>query len=82
GVTYVSDTGAGAYVSATGVWTIGTINSTGVATIDIVATVDTGTSGNTITNTVTGVTLDQTDNNTTPDDPSEDIVVNNAVDLV
>ncbi|WP_189457542.1 T9SS type B sorting domain-containing protein, partial [Aquimarina muelleri] len=82
GVTYVSDTGAGAYVSATGIWTIGTINSTGVATIDIVASVDTGTSGDTITNTVTGVTLDQTDNNTTPDDPSEDIVVNNAVDLV
>ncbi|PKV51821.1 putative repeat protein (TIGR01451 family) [Aquimarina sp. MAR_2010_214] len=82
GVTYVSDTGSGAYVSATGVWTVGTINSTGVATLDIVASVDVGTSGDTITNTVTGVSLDQTDNNTTPDDPSEDIVVNNVVDLV
>ncbi|WP_035088216.1 DUF7507 domain-containing protein, partial [Aquimarina muelleri] len=82
GVTYVSDTGGGAYVSGTGIWTIGTINNTGVATIDIVASVDTGTSGDTITNTVTGVTLDQTDTNTTPDDPSEDIVVSNAIDLV
>uniref|UniRef100_UPI00262CCF73 T9SS type B sorting domain-containing protein n=1 Tax=uncultured Aquimarina sp. TaxID=575652 RepID=UPI00262CCF73 len=36
----------------------------------------------TITNTVTGVTLDQTDTNTTPDDPSEDIVVNNDADLI
>uniref|UniRef100_UPI00261057FD T9SS type B sorting domain-containing protein n=1 Tax=uncultured Aquimarina sp. TaxID=575652 RepID=UPI00261057FD len=36
----------------------------------------------TITNTVTGVTLDQTDTNTTPDDPSEDIIVNNDADLI
>ncbi|WP_429725827.1 gliding motility-associated C-terminal domain-containing protein [Aquimarina litoralis] len=82
GVTYVSDTGAGAYVSGTGLWTIGTINSGANATIDIVASVDAGTSGDTITNTVTSVTLDQVDNDTTADDPSEDIVVNNEVDLV
>ncbi|WP_299902600.1 gliding motility-associated C-terminal domain-containing protein, partial [uncultured Aquimarina sp.] len=82
GVTYVSDTGAGAYVSGTGLWTIGTINSGANATIDIVASVDAGTSGDTITNIVTSVTLDQVDNDTTADDPSEDVVVNNDADLV
>ena len=35
-----------------------------------------------ITNTVTNVTLDQTDSNTTADDPSESITVGNATDLV
>ena len=82
GVTYVSDTGAGAYVDGTGIWTIGSINNTENATIDIVATVDVGTSGDTITNTVTNVSLDQNDDDTTPDDLDEDIVVGNDVDLV
>ena len=63
-------------------WTIGTLNSGVSATLTIVADVDAGTAGNTITNTVTNVTLDQTDSNTTVDDPSESITVGNATDLV
>jgi uncharacterized repeat protein (TIGR01451 family) len=76
GVTYSSDTPSqGAYVSGTGVWTAGTINSGANATLDIQATVDAGTSGSTITNNVTAVSLDQLDNNVTADDLSEDITV-------
>ena len=82
GVTYVSDDGAGAYVSGTGLWTIGTLNNGATATLNITATVDVGTSGTTITNTITVVSADQTDSNTTADDPSEDIVVGNDADLV
>ena len=82
GITYVSDDGAGAYASGTGLWTIGTLNSGATATLNITATVDVGTSGNTIINTITVVSADQTDSNTTPDDPSEDIVVGNDADLV
>ncbi len=82
GVTYVSDDGAGAYVSGTGLWTIGTLNNGATATLNITATVDVGTSGSTITNTITVVSADQTDSNTTADDPSEDIVVGNDADLV
>ena len=63
-------------------WTIGTLNSGASATLTIVADVDAGTSGSTITNTVTNVTLDQTDSNTTADDPSESITVGNSTDLV
>jgi uncharacterized repeat protein (TIGR01451 family) len=41
GLTYVSDTGGGAYSSATGLWTIpGTITNGGTATLDITAIVD------------------------------------------
>ncbi|MFD2564890.1 T9SS type B sorting domain-containing protein, partial [Aquimarina rubra] len=82
GVTFVSATPAADYNSSVGIWTIGNILNGGIETLTITATVDAGTSGDTITNTVTGVTLDQTDNDTTADDPSEDIVVNNEVDLV
>jgi uncharacterized repeat protein (TIGR01451 family) len=82
GVTYSSDTPSqGAYVSGTGVWTVGTINSGASATLAIQATVDAGTSGSTITNTITVVSLDQIDSNITADDLSEAITVNNATDL-
>ena len=48
----------------------------------IQATVDAGTAGSTITNTVNNVALDQVDSNTTADDPSESITVGNETDLV
>ena len=53
-----------------------------VPRLTIQAAVDAGTAGRTITNTVTNVTLDQIDSNTTADDPSESITVGNATDLV
>ena len=70
----------GSYTAPT--WTIGTIDSGANATLTIQATVDAGTAGSTITNTVTNVTLDQVDDNTTADDLSESITVGNATDLV
>ncbi len=63
-------------------WTIGTINNGNNATLTIEATVDVGTSDDTITNTVTNITLDQVDSNITADDLSEDIIVENESDLV
>ncbi|MCP3937732.1 MAG: DUF2341 domain-containing protein, partial [Actinomycetia bacterium] len=48
-------------------WTVGTLSNGASATLDIQATVDAGTSGSTITNTVTNVTLDQTDSDATND---------------
>jgi uncharacterized repeat protein (TIGR01451 family) len=41
GLTYVSDNGGGAYNSATGLWTIGSMAAGGTATLQIVATVGT-----------------------------------------
>ena len=49
GVTYVSDTGGGAYNSGTGNWSVGTLAPGGSATLNIVANV-TATSGATVTN--------------------------------
>jgi uncharacterized repeat protein (TIGR01451 family)/fimbrial isopeptide formation D2 family protein len=40
GLTYVSDDGGGAYVSGTGLWTVGALAVAGSATLNIVATVD------------------------------------------
>ena len=40
GYTYVSDNGAGAYAPATGVWTVGTVNSGSSMALQIVATVN------------------------------------------
>ena len=70
----------GSYTAPT--WTIGTIDSGSSATLTIQATVDAGTAGSTITNTVTNVTLDQVDGNTTADDLSESVTVGNSTDLV
>jgi uncharacterized repeat protein (TIGR01451 family) len=56
GYTYVSDTGAGAYDSATGVWTVGPLANGASDTLDIVATVNnSGSYANTATVTGTGV---------------------------
>lgn len=72
GVSYVGDDGT--YDSGTGVWTIGSLNNGSTATLNITASVDGGTSGSTITNTITAVSADQTDSNLTADDLSESIV--------
>ena len=61
GYVYVSDDGLGAYVSGTGVWTVGTLLNAASGTLTITATVDGGTSGTTITNTATVTASDQGD---------------------
>ena len=85
GVTYVSDSPSqGSYVSGTGVWTVGGLANGAVATLTIDATVDVGEGGNTLTNTITNVSLTEGDPTGVGDDYSEAVVVNvpPVVDLV
>jgi uncharacterized repeat protein (TIGR01451 family) len=76
GLTYTGDTPSqGSYVSGTGVWTIGTLNSGDSVTLDLTGTVDVGEGGNTITNTTTVAAGDQPDPGTTGDGLNESVVV-------
>lgn len=52
-ITYVSDDGLGTYDPVSGVWTAGQLKASEILTLNITATVDPGTLGNTITNTAT-----------------------------
>ena len=81
GLTYLEDDGGGSYVSTTGVWTIGSLGVGATVQLNIRATVDAGASGSSITNTITDVTLDQADSNTTSDDLSETVSIDNDTDL-
>jgi uncharacterized repeat protein (TIGR01451 family) len=77
GVTYVSDVASqGGYVSGTGVWSVGTIDTLSNATLTITASVDAGTSGTTLTNSTTAATGDQNDPTGVGDALSESVVVN------
>ena len=72
----------GSYDSATGLWTVGTINDGDVVTIELSGTVDAGEGGNTINNITTAATGDQPDPTTVGDDLEEEVVVENIADLV
>jgi len=62
GVTYSSDTPSqGTYASGSGLWTVGTLANAASATLDISATVDSGTAAQTITNTASVSSVDQGD---------------------
>ncbi|NOR27118.1 MAG: DUF11 domain-containing protein, partial [Lutibacter sp.] len=63
GVTYASYTATGGTINtyASNVWTIGELANASSATITISATVDTGEAGNTIVNTATAATGNETD---------------------
>ncbi|RLE36850.1 hypothetical protein DRJ23_06755, partial [Candidatus Acetothermia bacterium] len=74
GLTYFSDTGAGAYDPATGIWTVGALAAGANATLTITATVNAGTGGSTITNTASA-TGDQPDPDTTNNASSVDVTV-------
>ncbi len=90
GYTYVSDNGAGAYVSGTGVWTIGSLANAASASLQVTATVNaTGPYANTAT--VTGNESDpvpgnNTSTNTPVPVPQADLAVvktvNNAMPSV
>ncbi|MFM8272026.1 MAG: SdrD B-like domain-containing protein [Gemmata sp.] len=67
GLQYVSDNGGGAYDPATGIWTVGSIASTGAATIQITATV---LAAGSYTNAAQVQTADQLDPDSTPGDNS------------
>ncbi|MBO6524053.1 MAG: DUF2341 domain-containing protein [Balneolaceae bacterium] len=64
GLTFVSATASqGTYNSFSGIWNIGTINDgdTTSVTLDITASIDTGTLGSTVTNTASITSLNETD---------------------
>ncbi|PIR73959.1 MAG: hypothetical protein COU35_04865 [Candidatus Magasanikbacteria bacterium CG10_big_fil_rev_8_21_14_0_10_47_10] len=75
GLTYVSDDGSGAYNSVTGLWTIGTLTTGANAILHISAAVNTGSGGQTITNTTSNLLLGQTDPNTANNIGSQAITV-------
>ena len=74
GLTFDSDDGAGAYDSGTGVWTIGGLANGASVTLEITATVDSGTDGDLISNTAS-VDGNQYDNDSANDSDSADITV-------
>ena len=81
GLTFVSATpSTGSYGSGTGVWTVGSVAAGGSATLTLVATVDAGTRGQTITNTATVTASSQADTNVGNDGASASLTVT-AVDL-
>ncbi len=64
GLVYLNDTPSqGTYDEPTGTWMAGAIGNGSSATLDIVARVDVGTAGTTITNTASITSLHQTDSN-------------------
>ena len=75
GVTYSSDSAGGSYNSGTGVWTVGSLADAASATLTIVAAVDAGTGGDTITNTASISASDQADPDATNNSASADITV-------
>ncbi len=79
GLTYVSDTGAGAYDSVSGIWTVGTITAGGSAALDITATVNAA-DGTIIANGA-AITGAEVDNNALNDSTSIDVIVTNVADL-
>jgi len=81
GTTYFSDNHSpGSYDNGTGFWTVGTLADGVSATLEIVATVDSGTGGSTITNTASVTAVDQADPDPANDSDYEDIVVNRPPD--
>ncbi len=63
-VTYVSSLPSqGTYNNTTGIWTVGSLADGALATLRIVATVDSGTAGNTVTNTAAGLSSNVNDYN-------------------
>ena len=83
GITFVSSSVTqGSYNSATGLFTIGTLNAGSTATLTLTGTVDVGQGGNTITNVTTAAMGDQPDPSTAGDDLDETVTVEADADLV
>ena len=81
GITFsMSSPSQGTYTPGTGIWNIGTLANGANATLGIAATINSGTEGQTITNTAT-VSANETDLNTSNDLASVPIVVGSSADL-
>lgn len=79
GVTFASATPSqGSYVSATGVWTVGSLANGASATLTMNVTVNTGTAGRTITNTGSVISADQDDPNAANNSASASFQVHGA----
>ncbi|SDE78107.1 OmpA family protein, partial [Ruegeria marina] len=72
-------TATGTYTAGTGVWAIGTLANGASATLTLEGVVDAGQAGNTITNTTTAASGDQTDPGTAGDDLSESVTVGDVI---
>ena len=83
GTTFVSTTPSGSTTYTSGTWTIGTLNSSANETLQLVCSIDVGTTNTTISNSVvnTDVTQTQDDSITANENVSQDITVNNEVDI-
>lgn len=81
GLTLVSATPSTGTVSGN-VWTIGTMNGLETANLEIEATVNNGTEGNTITNTASLTNFSGTDGNASNNSSSVNIFVNNPASTV
>ncbi|GGK37097.1 MULTISPECIES: Ig-like domain-containing protein [Flavobacteriaceae] len=82
GVTFVSHSAAeGTYNYGSGLWSIGNLANGATAMLNITATVDDGTLGQTITNTTSVVTADQSDSDTTNNVGTVSIVPTAYIDL-
>ncbi|MCP3978221.1 MAG: DUF11 domain-containing protein, partial [bacterium] len=88
GLTLIDDGGTtspiasqGTYDTGSGLWTVGSIDNGANVTLVLRATVDSGTSGDTLTNATSGLTADQADPTPANDVGTVDITVNNEVDL-
>ncbi len=79
-VTYVSYSGVGTFSSSTGVWTIGSLANGATASLNITVTVNAGTDGTTIINSLGNPALgNETDPTTTGDDLSVNVIVGTPI---
>lgn len=79
-VTFVSASASqGGYTSATGRWTVGTLASGSTATLNLTVTVNAGTRGRTVVNSVSALTSDQADFNSANNTASVSFIVASTI---
>ena len=83
GTTFVNATPSGGTTFAAGTWTVGTLNNNGNETLSLVCNINAGTSGTTITNTLSSadIAMDQTDPDNTNDGSSASTGISNDSDI-
>ncbi len=81
-VSYFSDTGLGSYIPGTGLWTIGSLANGVTATLNITVSANLLPTGTVITNTADNLLLDQADPDTTNNQASVYVTVQNQPDIL
>lgn len=82
GLIYQSHSTAGSYTPGSGVWNVGPVTASGLGSLQIVATVDTGLLGQSLTNTAAVTASDQPDPNPGNDSDSAVVTVGYGVHYV